>query len=720
MNENIKTAIFAGTAVVVMLIAFIVQPSAEVIDEADAIGQSLFEEFDPLKATTLEIVTFDEVTGDKRAFKVKQDASGWVIPTHQNYHADAEGQMSEAASALIGLNKLTLVTADKNEWPEYEVRNPNKAEQGDEGVGRLFRLTDDEGNALAELIVGRDVKDQTNQHYVRLPDDDRVYISNIDPSRLSDKFADWIEKDLLQLDTRNLAQIVLDNHSIDEANRRIVAGEKLKLTHKNTGEPTWALDGITDELKVKDDALNAMKEAIDDLKIVNVDRKPDLLVENLRKGTEFFEDLRNPANQAIWGLLNQRGFFPVGVESPDGGDPQLSIFSNEGQILVGLGDGVEYVLRFGEITEDDDGAAKAAKAKDGDASDKPGDKSAGYSRYIYVVAKVNPDLIDKPEMKPLPEWKGEGDAPTLPGAKKPAAQEPKGNEGNTGDAGDKKDVEPTKPTKAAAPVKKDTAATKDAVKKDDVKKPAAKKGDAKKDDSKKTDSKKDDAAKQAANDEAKAAKQAAKKAAEEAKKAAADEARQQWLAEAANVQRQNQSAIEDYQQKIKDAQKRVDELNARFAPWYFVIADSEYQKIHLSRKDIVEPNTAVVNQRAGEAFLAANKAKEGVTTTASGLQYNVVTKGKGKSPTKDDTVVVRYKGTLIDGTVFDETKDGGHAEFQVGGVIKGWTEALLLMKPGSKWKLFIPSGLAYGEKGSGEKIGANAMLTFEVELVEIK
>jgi FKBP-type peptidyl-prolyl cis-trans isomerase len=127
------------------------------------------------------------------------------------------------------------------------------------------------------------------------------------------------------------------------------------------------------------------------------------------------------------------------------------------------------------------------------------------------------------------------------------------------------------------------------------------------------------------------------------------------------------------------------------------------------------------NKTEGEKFLADNKAKDGVVTLPSGLQYKILTEGTGAKPTAADTVVCNYRGTLLDGTEFDSSyKRGQPATFPVGGVIKGWTEALQLMPTGSKWQIFIPANLAYGDKGAGGEIGPGAALIFEVELISIQ
>jgi len=126
------------------------------------------------------------------------------------------------------------------------------------------------------------------------------------------------------------------------------------------------------------------------------------------------------------------------------------------------------------------------------------------------------------------------------------------------------------------------------------------------------------------------------------------------------------------------------------------------------------------NKIEGEKFLAENAKKEGVKTLPSGLQYKELKAGTGKSPKATDSVTTHYSGTLIDGTEFDSSyKRNEPATFPVSGVIAGWTEALQLMKEGAKWQLFLPSSLAYGERGAGRDIGPNATLIFEVELIKV-
>jgi len=131
--------------------------------------------------------------------------------------------------------------------------------------------------------------------------------------------------------------------------------------------------------------------------------------------------------------------------------------------------------------------------------------------------------------------------------------------------------------------------------------------------------------------------------------------------------------------------------------------------------------SAEQNRKAGAAFLAENKQKQGVIELPSGLQYQVIKKGDGKQPKGSDTVTVHYRGSLINGTEFDSSYSRNEpTSFQLDGIIKGWQEALPLMHEGAKWKIFVPPALAYGEQGAGAAIGPNATLIFEIELVAIK
>ena len=147
----------------------------------------------------------------------------------------------------------------------------------------------------------------------------------------------------------------------------------------------------------------------------------------------------------------------------------------------------------------------------------------------------------------------------------------------------------------------------------------------------------------------------------------------------------------------------------------------EFQKEMMAKRMKGQQEGLTKNKAEGEKFLADNKKKEGIKTTASGLQYKVIKDGTGKTPKATDTVSTHYRGTLISGKEFDSSyKRGEPAEFPVNGVIKGWTEALQLMKEGAKWQLFIPSELAYGERGAGQDIGPNSTLIFDIELLSVK
>lgn len=159
----------------------------------------------------------------------------------------------------------------------------------------------------------------------------------------------------------------------------------------------------------------------------------------------------------------------------------------------------------------------------------------------------------------------------------------------------------------------------------------------------------------------------------------------------------------------------------KMTPEEMVATMQALQQKKMKEQQEMQAKALEENKAAGEAFLAENKAREGVKVTESGLQYEVVTQGEGETPDENDKVKVHYHGTLPDGTVFDSSVERGEPIiFAVNGVIKGWTEALQMMKVGDKWKLTIPSDLAYGPRGAGPKIGPNQVLLFDVELLSVE
>jgi FKBP-type peptidyl-prolyl cis-trans isomerase FklB len=187
---------------------------------------------------------------------------------------------------------------------------------------------------------------------------------------------------------------------------------------------------------------------------------------------------------------------------------------------------------------------------------------------------------------------------------------------------------------------------------------------------------------------------------------------------ATNFQKQGLDINPDtFLQGLKEAMSGT---NSKLSPEEIKEAMLELQQVMQSRQPASHSREAEINKQEGEAFLAENKNREGVNTLPSGLQYMVIKEGTGKTPGRSDKVTTHYHGTLIDGTVFDSSYERGQpATFPVNGVISGWTEALMKMQEGAKWRLFLPANLAYGAQGAGEDIGPNATLIFDVELLSV-
>ncbi len=554
-SDNKKTTIYVLVAGMALLVAW--EPWRPSLTEHDApavVGTKVFSNFkDPLAAKSLEVIKFDEDTATIRPFKVAQVNGVWSIPSHSNYPADAREHMAEAATALLDLEILGLASESQGDQELYGVitPDPQKLRQGMTGVGTRITLRDDKDNTLADLIIGKEVKDQPALRYVRQADREQIYTVKVKTDRFSTKFEDWIEKDLLKLNAFDVRDVSLSDYSINEtptADGRMGLSmnprSKAKLAFDDA-KSSWSLvemaeydaqgkevpAKLAEDEELNAEKLNGLKTALDDLLIIDVERKPKGLSQDLRATEEFSKD-----NEATSSLVT-RGFYPVPLKD------HVEIFSSEGEATCTTKDGVRYVLRFGRLA-----GGNEEKDDQPDAEGKPKSDPA-LNRYLFVMAQFDENQIPKPQLEPEPGAKPADEAKP---AEEPKSEEPKA--GETPPAAEK-------PAEEKVPEKK-TAQVEG--------KPA--------------DAPAEDAA-PAAADKAPAEPEAAKPAEKPAAPTAEEEKK-------VAIQRENKRRQEEYDDAVKKGQDKVKELNDRFADWYFIISDDVYKKVHLGRADIVKKKEA--------------------------------------------------------------------------------------------------------------------------------
>ena len=562
MNENLKTCMFAVAAAAIACFAWSTGPSSPKPNAEDVRGQLMFPAFkDPLAVTRMEIVRFDDGSRKVLPFDVAQVKNRWSIPSHNDYPADAKDHLAEAATSLMGLKILNPAPGLSDEQGdldqstirklhnEYGVVDPDAAEikSSDTGVGTRLVMKDKEGHDLLSLVIGKQVGDQANLRYVRYAGKDPVYVVEVDTSKLSTKFEDWIEKNLLKLNTMDLKQVQIQDYTFNVVDGRPDAKVKgqLSLEYAGSGDHPWKLADdvavdkggkpITKKMAADEELdtkkLDDLKMALDDLKIVDVNRKPAGLSQDLKATGSFAKDRQGMLS------LQDRGFYIV--EAEDRGKVYYQLLSNKGEIRLLMNDGVEYFLRFGEVAGESTQAADKAKDKKGQKKDekkdeKKDDGSPGMNRYLFVMAEFNPDAIAKPVMEPLPKEE-----------KQPAPKkDDKKGDKKEDKKGDKKD--------ASAEKKSDA-------------KDAAKKENGKKDETKK------------------------------------DEKKPDPKIERERIEKENKRKQEEYDEKIAKGKQHVKDLNARFAEWYYIISDDVYRKIHLGRDQIIKKKEKAKDKDGKEA-----------------------------------------------------------------------------------------------------------------------
>ena len=415
VNETQKTGIFWGVAAVVALIAtFIAWPTSTeegVGPDMGLIGQPLFSEFkDPLAAASLKIVTFNEGQGELKNFEVRKDAESglWTIPSKGGYPADAIEQMRDAANALVGLNILDVPTNAPEDHEGMGVVEPKleDLDPGDEGVGRMVTFKDEAQKVLASVIVGNEVKGQSGQVYVRKPGQDPVYVVKLDDKPLSTKFEDWIEEDLLQLSSIDVEDVVVKDYNASLGLQGVSLNRNYEVVLEKEGSQ-WNLAELKEyekgnplaepkrvevgpDKKLNSQKLNDLANALDDLKFVDVKRKPDGISANLKADQDFSSD------KEAAGQLASRGFIPV----PMGPNKEIEILSANGELTATTKDGVQYILRFGNIS----GISEDQSGDDAESNEEqPEESSGGVNRYLMVSTVVDESKFPVPELSPIPQ-----------------------------------------------------------------------------------------------------------------------------------------------------------------------------------------------------------------------------------------------------------------------------------------------------------------------------
>ena len=632
------------------------------------VGLTLFETFsDPLAASSMKIVTFDEEQGQLETFEVRKDRETdlWTIPSRDGYPADAIEQMKNAANAFVGLKILDIQTSNAEDHDDLGVAEPKleDLEVGDEGVGRLVSFKDDGQETLAALIIGDALKDDPSKRYVRVPGQDPVYVVKLDETPLTTRFQEWIEDDLLQLSSIDIEDVEIKDYSAS-----LGLGGQISLTRTYTADvemdgSQWKLASLLEydpknpmadptavtvgpEKKLNKPKLDELKNALDDLKIADVVRKPDGMSANLRANQDLLSD-----KDAV-GSLAQRGFYPV----PSGPNGEIEILSANGELNVTLKDGVKYVMRFGNIAGVSD-----------EGGDEDQESEGGVNRYLLVTTMVDQTKFPPPDLKPVPKTLEELDAMLNPPkqAEEAAAEDPAAPqteeaaqdaspettdatsedsaspaESNTEPGNDEGKEDSAESNDAAATVTDETSdspATEEPAKEEsategesensgsgeasgsgNAQEATSQEGEAEAadeeansdeastsadPDEKPTDA--DDGASEPNKDEG-ASTEAKEESADDGEELTEEEKLEMLEAEQEKITKENQRKLDERKDRLEEAERLVRELNARFADWYYVIPEDTYSKLRIKRDELFENPAAATptapNPNAGPAF----------------------------------------------------------------------------------------------------------------------
>ncbi len=636
VTEGTKTGAMAIVAGVIGLLAWGTSSRNSYAPVAGTVGATVFEKFtDPMMASSLKILRYDKPKEDYVEFEVAQDRKSgiWTIPSHESYPADASKQMSQAANLFVGLKTLGIASQKRADQVLFGVVEPNKqnADKGGEGVGMLVQMRDTKGDILADLIIGKD--NDKNQRFVRVPSEDVIYVVELDTAPLSTDFKQWIEADLLKLSSNDIETIGIRDYQIVPVNQGLALSKNYdadlsfatangqwqatKITNFESNPPVERTLGPDEQLNAS--KLNDMKSALDNLRIADVVKKPAGLAGDLKGNKTLL------SNKESISSLQRRGFFPDPEQKS--GDV-VDFFSKSGELVVTLKDGVQYLLRFGgpagaEITASDE--------KETNEEEKAED-IVSINRFLLVTTKVDEAKFPQPDLEKLPETVDEikaienlkkqppvevGVPPSTTPPSEPATPDPAVKpETSEKPADEKPAVEPpaTEPPATEKPADEKPAVEPQAEVKPAEDKPADPKPAEEKPQENVPADKAEAVSSAPSNRQGKLvafqdpqAPQGDAKTTEEKKAdnpvATPEPTEEEWKErlEAARekITKENTRKIDQRNEKLLTAKKKVAELNARFADWYYVVSEDDYKKMRISLTELVQPKTAAAPSGAG-------------------------------------------------------------------------------------------------------------------------
>jgi hypothetical protein len=619
VNETKTTALFAIVAAIAVGAAWVSRPSAIRTEgelAAEKRGSVIFPGLEPDAANSFRIVRFNEDLATLNRLELSKDPKTdlWTLPSADGYPADSAEQVSQATTPLVELTVLSTVSTDRGDHVLYGVVEPNEQELtvSASGVGMLVQVGGADNEILASLIVGKPVEGVDGQHYVRVPTEDAVYVVEINANAFTTDLEKWIKGDILNVRSMDIEQVGLRDYAILRTERGYGLGRNFDadIEYKDnkwslvqfvdhTKEDSPAIEQPPEGMSLNDQAFNDLRSSIQTLKIVNVRRKPLGLAADLKADKSLLENVESTKS------LQDQGFFPM--ESGE-------VFSAGGELIVGTKDGVRYLLRFGNTRVS--GAAVQSGADEEDSDE-------GVTRYLLVMAELDESKFPPPELRIVPESVEEMLAQEMSKDSEGSAVEYSVDETSEPENAESvKDDEPVAEDPASPleddaaestgdeataepfvdePGNNDVSRSVDRLERSDLSAFSASVG-------KLVSTLPNDQTDQPGEDqppvespnqpvesseitEPSTSVSSGKQDDMPTELAPSRQETQEELQERLEylqetIRKENQRLIDDRNEKLNEGKKKVAELNARFADWYYIVSDRIYNKLKVSRDQL--------------------------------------------------------------------------------------------------------------------------------------